>query len=345
MRKNGHVLTLAIAVGVWAVPAVFASKKTALESPGRRENTALGPAVLWRNPADIASRDLFYGPGGEKHQPHGPFTFIKEDLDGTNPKFVVRDADNVKWKVKLGEEARPETVASRLIWGVGYFTDEDYFLPELRVAEMPPRLHRGQKLVASDGTVHNVRLKRYLKGEEKLGHWSWRMDPFTNTRELNGLRVAMALINNWDLKDENNKVFEYNHHGEGPEQIYEVSDLGASFGTTGRHRSRVLSKGNLRSYTRSQFITKVTPEFVDFKTPSRPSFVLIVNPREYISRIHLEWIGRHIPRGDARWLGELLARLSPEQIRDAFRAAGYSPQEIQGFSKVLEGRIAELNQL
>src|SRR4029077_19441597 len=49
-------------------------------------------AVLWREPEDIGSRDLFYGPGGEGHQPRrAVFAFIKEDLDGSNPKFVVRD--------------------------------------------------------------------------------------------------------------------------------------------------------------------------------------------------------------------------------------------------------------
>ena len=72
--------------------------------------------VLWRDPADITSRDLFYGPGGKQHEPRGPFTFVKEDLDGSNPKFVVRDPDGVKWKVKLGMEARPETAASRIAW-------------------------------------------------------------------------------------------------------------------------------------------------------------------------------------------------------------------------------------
>jgi hypothetical protein len=345
MRKNIRVLTLAIAVTMRIVPGVCASKKTDPESPGRGEITGLGPAVLWRNPTDIASRDLFYGPGGKKHQPHGPFTFVKEDLDGTNPKFNIRGGDDVKWKVKLGEEARPETVATRLVWAVGYFTDEDYFLSDLQVAKMPPHLHRGQKLVAPDGSVHNVRLKRYLKGEEKLANWQWRVDPFTNTRELNGLRVAMALLNNWDLKDENNKVLEYDHQGEGPEQIYEVSDLGASFGTAGRSWTHAVSKGNLHSYSHSKFITKVTPEYVDFKTPSRPRFIFMVNPREYISRVHLEWIGKRIPRADARWIGELLARLSPEQIHDAFRAAGYSPQEVEGFSKIVLSRIAALNEL
>ena len=52
--------------------------------------------------------------------------------------------------------------------------------------------------------MHNARLKRYLEGEEKNGTWKWKDNPFTGTREFNGLRVMMALINNWDLKDVNN---------------------------------------------------------------------------------------------------------------------------------------------
>lgn len=345
MKKIMHVVTIFLVAAGLSVPAVCATKKTAPEPPNRGEITDSGSAVLWRDPVDIASRNLLYGPGGEKHQPRGPFTFVKEDLNGTNPKFDVRGGDDVKWRVKLGEEARPETVATRLIWAIGYFTDEDYFVPDLQVANMPPRLHRGQSQVSPDGSVHNVRLKRHLKGEEKLGNWQWRVDPFANTRELNGLRVAMALINNWDLKDENNKVYEFDRHGEDPEQVYAVSDLGASFGTTGRSWTRATSKGNLHSYIHSKFITKVTPEYVDFKTPSRPKFIFLVNPREYTSRTHLEWIGRHIPRDDARWLGQMFARLSPAQIRDAFRAAGYTPEEVEAFATVLEGRIAELNSL
>src|SRR4051812_39955647 len=90
-----------------------------------------GTPVLWRMPSDIASRDLFYGPGGKAHEPKGPFTFDKEDSDGSNPKFDVIDQDGVHWRVKLGPEVRPETVASRLVWGAGYFANEDYFVPVL----------------------------------------------------------------------------------------------------------------------------------------------------------------------------------------------------------------------
>ena len=42
---------------------------------------------------------------------------------------------------------------------------------------------------------------------EKVGLWRWRSNPFVASREYSGLRVMMALINNWNLKDENNSIF------------------------------------------------------------------------------------------------------------------------------------------
>ena len=303
------------------------------------------PPVLWRNPSDISSRDLFYGPGGKQHAPHTTFTFQKEDLSGTNPKFDVVDQDGTKWKVKLGVEARPETVASRLVWAVGYYANEDYFLSDLRVEGMP-HLKRGQNLVGRDGTMHNVRLKRDLKGEKKVGDWKWRENPFTTNRELNGLRVLMSLMNNWDLKDENNSLYEEKRTDEaGPELHYMVGDLGASFGTSGRSLTHSMSKGNLNSYRNSKFIDKVTSEYVDFNTPARPALIYVFTPKEFVARMNLRWIGRHIPRSDVEWIAGLLAQLSPEQIRDAFRAAGYSPEQVDGFSSVVGQRIAELKKL
>jgi hypothetical protein len=300
---------------------------------------AAAPAVLWSDPGS-ARGDLFYGPGGKADQPRGPFTFEKEDLDGTNPKFVVRDAGGVKWKVKLGLEARPETVATRLVWAVGYYATEDYFLRDMQIAGMPAKLLRGQKLVEPGGTVHNVRLKREPKGEKKQGSWRWDQDAFTGSREWNGLRVMMAVMNNWDLKDENNAIYQVDS-----ERIFLVSDLGATFGTAGRSWPRERAKDNLDSYSLSKFIRRTTPQTVDFATPARPKWVFLVNPKEYLSRVHLEHLGKNVPRADARWIGQLLARLSPGQIHDAFRAGGYSPQEIAAFTKIVQARIAALSDL
>jgi hypothetical protein len=311
------------------------------------KNSESAPPVLWRNPPDISTRNLFYGPGGEKDQPHGNFSFVSEDLNGTNPKIVARDADGVKWTVKLGAEARPETAATRLTWALGYFVNEDYFVSDLKVSGMPRRLRRGQSLIAPDGSLPNVRLKRHLAGEKKAENWLWRQNDFTGTREFNGLRVMMALLNNWDLTDENNAIYSAeNDQATGTaEQIYMVSDLGSTFGTGNLTWPMRNARGNLRAYRNSKFITKVGPDYVDFHAPARTSLFFLATPREYFSKFKLRWIGKHVPREDAKWLGQLLARLSPDQIRDAFRAAGYSPEEVEGFAEVVQHRITQLEDL
>lgn len=343
MLNNSKRITLVVAAILISIPSAQAAKKKHKAT----EITGSVRSVLWQEPGNIGARNLFYGPGGAEHAPHSTFTFLKEDLNGSNPKFDVEDENGVKWKVKLGSEARPETVASRLVWAVGYFANEDYFVPVLHVREMPARLHRGPPLVDSDGTSYDTRLKREIKGEKKIGVWHWRNDPFAGTREWNGLRVLMALINNWDLKDENNGIYEVKPGQDAGEQqrVYLVTDLGASFGDVRLTRDRKFSKGNLERYQASKFIDRMDSEYVDFETPHRPSAAVLVNPHEYFSRIRIDWVGRHVPRADARWIGEMLAQLSPAQIRDAFRAAGYSPQVVNGFATVVESRIAELKNL
>ena len=328
------VTSTALVLGFLAVLTPAKSNKPSVKIDNTR-----GTPVLWRDPGDITSRNFFYGPGGKAHEPRGTFTFDKEDMSGTNPKFDVIDEDGVRWRVKMGPEARPETVASRLVWGVGYFANEDYFMPVLHVQKMQ-RLRRGRNLVSADGTVHNVRLKRHLKDEKKIGGWSWSKDPFTGTQEWYALRVLMAVMNNWDLKDINNSV--YLTQGNPPEERYVVSDLGASFGTTGLNW---MLKGNPAAYCSSKWIKTVTPEFVDFNVPSAPAMNFYIDFPELAQRLSLLWLGHHIPRANARWMGHQLARLSPAQIRDAFRAGGYSPQEVEQLSSVLERRIGELEKL
>jgi hypothetical protein len=41
----------------------------------------------------------------------------------------------------------------------------------------------------------------------------------------------------------------------------------------------------------------------------------------------------------------MLAQLSDDQLRDAFRAANYDAQTMDGFIKVLRERIGQLNRL
>jgi hypothetical protein len=331
-----------IAVGLAALsltPIAAVKAKSKGGAPVSDENSK---AVLWRDPGDISSRDLFWGSGGEKNQPHGPYTFVEEDMNGSNPKYVVTDRDGVKWTVKLGLEARPETSASRLIWAAGYFTNDDYFLADLQVANMPKHLKRGGDQVSADGTMHNVRLKRHNAGEKSLGDWKWRDAPFAGTREFNGLKVMMALVNNWDLKDVNNKILTQKGSDE---RIYEVSDIGATFGSTGITFPFSHSKGDPGAFKGSKFIAQETADSVSFETPSRPAAVYLAHPSTYIKRSHLDGLLDNIPRDDARWMGQLLSQLSAKQIQSAFRAAGYTPDRIDEFSNAIQARIDELSRL
>ena len=300
-------------------------------------------AILWTDPGDIQSRNLYYGLGGKAHQPQPPVKFLREDLSATNPKFDVRDQAGKKWKAKLGIEVQPETVATRLLWAVGYFANENYFFPELKVEDLPPRLTRGQEFVGCDSEVKGVRLQRHPADKKNAGNWNWHKNPFTGTREFNGLRVMMALLNNWDLKDENNAIFPDPDNPEN--KIYEVTDVGSSFGAAGESYSNKRSKGNLPAYRHSKFISKVSRDHVDFNFPTHLPFLYIFNAPHFFSELHNRSIGKHIPRGDVRWIGSLLAQLTSDQIRDAFRAGGYSRDEIEAYATAVEKRIADLSKL
>jgi hypothetical protein len=371
---------------LWAAvfphPAVHPAQVASTADQGQAAPGPVNPRptdALWRDPGDISSLDLAFGSGGPEHapRPDATYSFVKEDLGGTSTKFYVKDQDGVEWLVKVGDEARGETAATRLVWAMGYFTDEDYFVPELHVSGMG-KLHRHSKSVHQDGTITKARLKRSPKEQKKLATWEWAENPFRGSRDLNGLRVLMALINNWDLKTVNNKIYgakpdqpkqdqeapvaldQRRKLGDGPGSAkyddggavdgnadharYVVSDLGASFGRTGAFFSR--SKGRVEDYRKDRFIRDTTPETVDFVMRNKPGLVIrILKPGYSRQRVAMAGVVKNIPRADAKWIGRQLALLTPDQIRSAFASSGFTAKEVDGYLAELNKRIAELNAL
>jgi hypothetical protein len=296
-------------------------------------------AVIWHDRGDAAELDLSGGPGGKAHEPGSVLKFIEESDSGTSPKFVVEDEHGVRWKIKLGEEAKSETAATRLLWAAGYVVDEDYYREQMRVVGLP-RLARGQEFVSGGDIVTGARLERQGGGGgEEAITWSWYDNPFVGTREFNGLKVMMALVNNWDLKDVNNRVFDT---AEGGAQ-YGITDLGATFGRTGNIITR--SKSVAKDYLETKFIAKITATHVDFVMQSRPIFPFVFHLPAYRERTRMQDIVKGIPIADARWLGDRLGRLSLEQIRDCFRASGFSPDEVETYAQAVRQRIEALTGL
>jgi len=307
-HKNRTIVLISLFLIISVVSGAAWAPKGGNKAP--KPGVGSAPAVLWREPTDIQSRNLFYGPGGPEHQPHGKLSFIEEKFNGVNPKFDVHDEDGTRWAVKIGNEAKPETAATRLVWAVGYFTNEDYYLPELNIAG-DLNLRRGGAL-SHRTQLKDLRLKRHNQGERQIADWGWDNNPFVGTKELDGLKIMMELICNVDLKAPNQHIYDVN----GAEQRYVAADLGSSFGLAGK--TIFYSKGVLKDFQSRPLIKNVGPEFIDF------------------------WSFKHIPRQHAKWIGGYLAQLSDDQIKDAFRAAGFSPAEVEGFAQKVREKINEL---
>src|ERR1044072_5059668 len=73
------------------------TKKTKVMPPGT--------PILWKAPADISSRNLYLGPGGNHMKPDvRHVTFVKEEKGGYSKKFRIKDASGREWVAKVGNE-------------------------------------------------------------------------------------------------------------------------------------------------------------------------------------------------------------------------------------------------
>ena len=298
--------------------------------------------VLWRHPGNIRNRDLYYGPGSKALAPLPPFRFIKEVKEGGMPKFDVEDARGLKWRVKLGPEAQAETAASRLVWAVGYNAEEAYYLDRARIGGLR-KLSRGQQYVEGDsvrGARFEPRRDNVIRGKE----WGWSKNPFKNTRELNGLKTMMVLLNNWDTFKKNNLILHDRNSGDAQ---YTVTDLGATLGAVGGLGSR-RSKSNVQDFERRRLVGKVDGDKVKFNYDLKPKkfgLLSIGYPPYFFRQRKATNAMQKVPLADASWIGSQLAQLSDDQLRDSFRAAGYDRATTEKYVRALRTRINELNRL
>lgn len=303
--------------------ALLASPAAAAKKPKKKMPS--GTPVIWHE-RDAASLNLLAGPGGEQMRPDlRRVEFVKAEEGGYSPKMRVRDGAGREWVAKMGREAQSETAAVRLVWAAGYFTDINYLVPCVHIVGAPmPR----KKVERCEGNgFANVRFEARPESLKRLDPWRWKQNPFLGTRELQGLKVLMALLNNWDMKDANNVVLYARDEGQ---LLYAISDLGATFGKQGAgFLWRITrSRNEPRDYANSTFIDSIKNGYVKFHFTGMNSGLL--------KKIRVE---------DARWVGGLLSRLSDAQLADAFRAADYTPRDVQTLTRVVRTRIDELRNL
>jgi hypothetical protein len=284
----------------------------AQEKKDKKEKKPLtGTPVFWRAPENIEQRNLLLGAGGEEMKPDiSTLTFIEQKKGGYSTKYRVRDAKGNEWVAKIGREAQTDTAANRILWALGYETEIAYLVPKARIE--------------GKGEFENVRLEARPKDVKRSGNWMWENNPFMTTPEFKALKILMVMINNWDMKDDNNEILapRGDHSGQG-ELRYIISDLGGSFGKTGGFLSR--TRNNPSDYVKADFIKAVKGDVINFHYNGK-------NQKLF----------ENLTVADAAWLSKWLKRLSDEQIKDAFRAANYTPEEVHMLATAFRARANAL---
>jgi hypothetical protein len=296
-------------------------------------------AVIWRDPGPAESLDLAAGPGGREGAPAAPFLFIEELGTGRFPCVAVRDAKHRVWRVKWGAEVHTETFAARLAWAAGYFVEVNYFVPAGRI-DGALTLQRARQCIAEDGSFRDARFE--LDEPEVVKHfdehsWGWNDNPFVGTPELNGLKIMMMLLSNWDNKDvrdvargSNTAIFEHRMGRHRLEARYLIIDWGAALGSWGSH---VLSRGRWDAAAfaaqSEQFIVGTEGDTVLWGYKGQRTADAVTG----------------ISRSDVDWLYRYVGRITDAQLSAALRASGATESEIADFTKALRDRLDRLRGL
>ena len=190
-------------------------------------------------------------------------------------------------------------------------TEIDQLVPEINIEKI--------------GRYGNARFEARPAEVKRGERWSWTSNPFTGTPEFDGLKLMMALIDNWDLKDDNNVIFRENG-----KSYYMVSDLGATFGSLAKRPQSKSGRsvGSVDGFTKAAFIKGTHDGVIELAYNGMAD-----NLMKGISVEH------------ARWLASLLVQLTDAQIKDAFRAANYSDKDADDYTWALRERIKELDRI
>jgi hypothetical protein len=316
--RRVRFLTIILLAHLGAFCGGRTTPKTTVEDP-----TRVDVGQLWVEPQDLESRDLFYGSGGSALAPdHSrPYELTAVDDSGYSPGYDVRDQQGTQWSVKLGIEAQPELVASRVLWAVGYHQPPTYVLTEWELV--------GRQ----SGTQGIARFRRESADQTVVADWSWYEKPLAATQAFRGLLVANLILNNWDLKTSNNRIYDILDGDGAGRRVYVVRDLGASLGkTTFPKFLRWTPLRGMKQGSRN-----------DVEGFEEQGFISDVQG----NRVGFDYHGAHTRLVDALtvedvvWMCKLMARISDQQWNDAFRAAGYQDAEQQRYITKMKSKIRE----
>ncbi len=288
--------------------------------------------ILWSDPGEIERINFANAAGGAEPHPSPPFYFLREHFGGSSPKVLVRDSAGVQWRAKGGLEVHAESFSTRLVAALGYAVESTWYVAGGKV-EGAKSLKRAAGFIHPDGAFWNASFEHRDKNLKAMAQdWAWNSNPFMGTKELNGLKVLMMLLSNWDNKDvrdrragSNTGIAERWVKGR-IQLIYRVTDWGQTLGAWGPEpRPKGWECGAFTAETKS-FVEGRQGEYVRFG----------------YSGHYTDDFKNDIKIADVRWLLMYLGRITDAQMKAGLMASGATPEEVACFSGQLRERINQL---
>jgi hypothetical protein len=302
MNTTRKMRTLILFALMLSLTSIETGLATQKVTKNKKKEALTGTPILWQRPDDISSRDLYLGPGG---------TAMRPDLSRVT--FIKEEKGGYSKKYRVRDGSGREWVVK-----IGKEAQSETSAIRLlwgvgyvtEVNYLVPRV-----TIPGKGTFTNVRFEARPEKWNRAGEWKWKRNPFIGKPEYQGLKIMMAMINN--LRGNNSDAL-----------YYIISDLGATFGhasTTPLFWRFTRSRNNPEKYAKAEFFKKVKGDRVVLHFGGKNSGLM-----------------KDITVHDAQWMGSLLSQLSDQQLRDAFRAANYRPNEINLLARTVRERTNEL---
>ncbi len=307
-----HIASVGVIPAALALVIVMGAgqQSPATKQPAQSPKPSI--AELWVEPEP--DRDLFYGVGGKAlaPDPSADYRVIAIKVGGFSEGYTVVDGSGREWFTKFPPEAGVEVTLSRIHWGLGYHQPPVYMVPEWNArGATTPNPQLPSRFGEKDPDFHGLQY-----GDP----WAFDDNPFVGTRQLAGLLVLQAMLENQDIKAANNTIYTLKTPVEGAPRWYVIRDLGYALGRAGFNGPR----NDIEAFERAPFIREVVDGRVRFHFGGRY--------KKLLGGITVE---------DVVWICERLDRLTPRQWRDAFRAGGFEDRLADRFIRRIKGRIAE----
>jgi len=291
------------------------SKKHVLTTDVRR--AAIRSAQVWA-PTTVREMNLKAGPSGP-----GAFTpsqtvtcdYLNKKMSGQSPKFACVIPPDDELKVKYGRddgEVFAEVAASRLFWALGFYAERMY---PVRVVcrSCPPNI--------KDTEFASIQRKmpgRDLDAADVVG-WAWpELDLVDSAAggapraQRDALKLLAVFIQHTDSKPEQQRLVCVDKHAKSSdgepcaETIMMVHDLGQTFGSANMFNRDAVGSVNLSEWSHMSI----------WKEPKR----CVANlPQSLTGTLD----NPVITEGGRKFLADLLAQLTSEQIHDLFDVARF----------------------